>query len=46
MVGWSMSQSLATPLASDALGKAIQGRRPQPGELLHHSDRGCLIEVA
>jgi putative transposase len=32
VVGWSMSQSLATPLVSDALRKAIEGRHPQPNE--------------
>ncbi|QDU55939.1 IS3 family transposase [Aeoliella mucimassa] len=41
VVGWSMSHSLATPLVSDALRQAIESRRPQRGELLHHSDRGC-----
>lgn len=41
VVGWSMSSSLATPLVSEALRKAIEQRRPTPGELLHHSDRGC-----
>lgn len=41
IVGWSMSDSLATPLVSDALRKAIEKRSPKRGELLHHSDRGC-----
>ncbi len=41
VVGWAMSDSLATPLVSEALRNAIESRRPQPGELLHHSDRGC-----
>lgn len=40
VVGWSMSHSLATPLVSEALRNAIESRRPQCGELLHHSDRG------
>lgn len=40
VVGWSMSDSLATPLVSDALRQAIESRRPKRGELLHHSDRG------
>ena len=35
-----MSDSLATPLVSTALRRAIESRRPNPGELLHHSDRG------
>jgi putative transposase len=41
VVGWEISQSLATPVVSSALRQAIQSRRPAPGELLHHSDRGC-----
>ena len=40
VVGWAISTSLATPLVSDALRKAIEARRPSSGELLHHSDRG------
>lgn len=41
VVGWAMSASLATELVSEALRQAIQVRRPQAEELLHHSDRGC-----
>ncbi|TWT66895.1 Integrase core domain protein [Posidoniimonas polymericola] len=41
VVGWAMSDSLATPLVSGALRHAVQSRRPNRGELLHHSDRGC-----
>jgi putative transposase len=41
IVGWSMSNSLATPLVSKALRNAIENRNPKRGELLHHSDRGC-----
>ena len=41
VIGWSLSESLATPLVSDALRKAIESRRPQGDQLLHHSDRGC-----
>lgn len=41
VVGWEMSDSLATPPVSSALRKAIENRRPTTGELLHHSDRGC-----
>lgn len=40
VVGWAMSDSLSTPLVSEALRQAIESRRPQRGELLHHSDRG------
>lgn len=40
-IGWSISESLATPLVTDALRKAIENRKPQSDQLLHHSDRGC-----
>ena len=40
VVGWAMSDSLATPLVSEALRRAIESRQPGRGELLHHSDRG------
>lgn len=41
VVGWSLDDSLATDLVSDALRRAIENRRPVGKELLHHSDRGC-----
>jgi len=41
VVGWALSDSLATPLVSEALRNAIEQRSPRRGELLHHSDRGC-----
>jgi putative transposase len=41
IVGWSVSHSLATELACEALRQAIETRRPQRKQLLHHSDRGC-----
>lgn len=41
IVGWEISESLATPLVSNALRKAIESRRPDTSSLLHHSDRGC-----
>jgi putative transposase len=41
VVGWAISESLATPLVADALRRAIEARRPVGSELLHHSDRGC-----
>ncbi len=41
VVGWSIGNSLATSLVSDALRRAIENRRPQGKGLLHHSDRGC-----
>ena len=41
VVGWSMGTSLATELVSEALRRAIESRRPDGKQLLHHSDRGC-----
>jgi len=41
IVGWSISDSLETPLVSKALLNAIESRRPDTTQLLHHSDRGC-----
>jgi len=41
VVGWSVSDSLSTPLVSDALRSAIERRSPDTKQLLHHSDRGC-----
>jgi putative transposase len=40
VVGWSISDSLATPLVAGALRRAIESRRTVGRELLHHSDRG------
>ena len=41
VVGWAMSDSLATSVVSTALRQAIENRRPTAGDLLLHSDRGC-----
>jgi len=41
IVGWSLGDSLATELVSEALRIAIESRRPDGQSLLHHSDRGC-----
>ncbi|MGZ0173264.1 MAG: DDE-type integrase/transposase/recombinase, partial [Planctomycetales bacterium] len=41
VVGWSVSQSLATDLVQAALRDAIEKRRPDGSQLLHHSDRSC-----
>ena len=40
IVGWSMSDSLATGLVRAALRHAIETRQPNGHQLLHHSDRG------
>jgi transposase InsO family protein len=39
IVGWSMSKTITTDLAINALKMAIHRRRPPKG-LMHHSDRG------
>jgi putative transposase len=41
VVGWSLSDSLASPLVAEALRRAVETRRPVGKDLLHHSDRGC-----
>ena len=40
VVGWSISESLATPLVSTTLRNAVEARKPDTKSLLHHSDRG------
>jgi putative transposase len=40
IVGWSMSQSLRSKIAGDALEMAVGKRKPSAG-LIHHSDRGA-----
>ena len=39
IVGWSMADHMRTELVLDALGMALDHRRPAPG-LIHHSDQG------
>lgn len=39
VVGWSMRDDLRAELVVDALGMALQKRKPASG-LIHHSDRG------
>ena len=39
VVGWSMADDMRAELVCDALGMAIEHRRP--GALIFHSDRGC-----
>jgi putative transposase len=41
VVGWAIHASLATDLVSEALRSAVEARRPDGKQLLHHSDRGC-----
>jgi putative transposase len=40
VVGWALDTHLKASLAIDALNMAIAARRPAPGSLIHHSDRG------
>jgi putative transposase len=40
VVGWALEGHLRTSLATAALEMALQARRPAPGSLIHHSDRG------
>jgi transposase InsO family protein len=46
VVGWALDSHLAATLALEALHMAISSRRPQPGELVHHSDRGVQYACA
>ena len=39
-VGWAMADHLRASLAIEALEMALTIRRPAPGGLIHHSDRG------
>jgi putative transposase len=41
IVGWSLSDSLTTPLVCNALRQAIESRDPDTSQLMLHSDRGC-----
>lgn len=40
VVGWALATHLRAELALAALTMAIEARLPQPGSLIHHSDRG------
>jgi len=40
VIGWALDKHLRASLATEALGMAITERRPVPGSLIHHSDRG------
>jgi putative transposase len=40
VVGWALETHLEASLAIAALSMALQARRPPPGSLIHHSDRG------
>lgn len=40
VIGWALETHLRVSLALTALEMAIKARRPAPGSLIHHSDRG------
>jgi len=40
VIGWALHRHLRATLAIEALEMAIASRRPAPGSLIHHSDRG------
>ena len=39
-IGWALETHLRAELAIAALDMALVARRPPPGSLIHHSDRG------
>jgi putative transposase len=49
-IGWAMETHMQTSLTIAALNMALETRRPLPGRLVHHSDRGvqyaCSAYVA
>jgi putative transposase len=46
VVGWALADHMAASLALEALTMALTSRRPPPGELIHHSDRGVQYACA
>ena len=40
VVGWALDTHLQASLATAALAMALVSRKPAPGTLIHHSDRG------
>jgi putative transposase len=40
VVGWALETHLQASLATAALAMALVARRPTPGSMIHHSDRG------
>jgi putative transposase len=45
-IGWALADHLKASLAVAALQMALAARRPQPGSLVHHSDRGVQYACA
>ncbi|HWF01491.1 MAG TPA: IS3 family transposase [Caulobacteraceae bacterium] len=46
VVGWALESHMAASLPLAALQMALAARRPGPGELVHHSDRGVQYACA
>jgi putative transposase len=46
VVGWALELHLRAALAVAALQMALAARRPPPGQLIHHSDRGVQYACA
>jgi transposase InsO family protein len=46
VVGWAIADHLQASLALEALHMALASRCPQPGTLVHHSDRGVQYACA
>ena len=46
VIGWALERHLEASLATAALRMAIEARRPRPGSLVHHSDRGVQYACA
>jgi putative transposase len=46
VIGWAMATHLKAELAIAALDQAIAVRRPPPGSVIHHSDRGVQYACA
>ena len=46
VVGWALEVHLRAALVMAALQMALAARRPQPGQLIHHSDRGAQYACA
>lgn len=40
VIGWALETHMLASLVMSALQMAIEARRPEPGTLVHHSDRG------
>jgi transposase InsO family protein len=46
VIGWALEEHLQASLALAALDMALAARRPRPGTLIHHSDRGVQYACA